>query len=151
MGFFPRCNASLHPAPPSPVGSSDGSTALRLQEPPPLQDIESAHALLVLGDAVTTDHISPAGSIARTSPAARYLIDMGSVAAAAPGWAQSAASFSVRSRIHVMSYSTLCSNPFQCEKIMTLVNTMPCILPPYSTLLAYRQPVSSLSCTALLL
>ena len=42
-----------------------------------MQDIESAHALLVLGDAVTTDHISPAGSIARTSPAARYLTDMG--------------------------------------------------------------------------
>ena len=42
-----------------------------------MQDIESAHALLVLGDAVTTDHISPAGSIARTSCAARYLVHMG--------------------------------------------------------------------------
>ncbi|XP_037091683.1 cytoplasmic aconitate hydratase-like isoform X2 [Pollicipes pollicipes] len=47
------------------------------REPPPLQDIEAAHALLVLGDSVTTDHISPAGSIARSSPAARYLTAMG--------------------------------------------------------------------------
>ncbi|XP_030626139.1 iron-responsive element-binding protein 2 [Chanos chanos] len=37
------------------------------------QSIENAHALLFLGDNVTTDHISPAGSIARVSPAAKYL------------------------------------------------------------------------------
>ncbi|XP_051975961.1 iron-responsive element-binding protein 2-like [Xyrauchen texanus] len=37
------------------------------------QSIDNAHALLFLGDKVTTDHISPAGSIARVSPAARYL------------------------------------------------------------------------------
>ena len=36
-------------------------------------DINGAYALLNLGDAVTTDHISPAGSIAVNSPAARYL------------------------------------------------------------------------------
>ncbi|XP_053573248.1 iron-responsive element-binding protein 2 isoform X3 [Bombina bombina] len=41
--------------------------------PPPLQPIEKAHVLLYLGDSVTTDHISPAGSIPRTSPAAKYL------------------------------------------------------------------------------
>uniref|UniRef100_A0A3B4AW21 aconitate hydratase n=1 Tax=Periophthalmus magnuspinnatus TaxID=409849 RepID=A0A3B4AW21_9GOBI len=35
--------------------------------------IENAHVLLFLGDNVTTDHISPAGSISRTSPAAKYL------------------------------------------------------------------------------
>ncbi|PWA24529.1 hypothetical protein CCH79_00011756, partial [Gambusia affinis] len=40
---------------------------------PPLQSIENAHALLFLGDKVTTDHISPAGSIARVSAAAKYL------------------------------------------------------------------------------
>lgn len=40
---------------------------------PELQSIKNAHVLLYLGDSVTTDHISPAGSIARNSPAARYL------------------------------------------------------------------------------
>ena len=39
--------------------------------------VEKAYALLNLGDSVTTDHISPAGSISRTSPAARYLISRG--------------------------------------------------------------------------
>jgi aconitate hydratase len=39
----------------------------------PLQAITEARALAVLGDSVTTDHISPAGSIARNSPAAQYL------------------------------------------------------------------------------
>ncbi|MFK8015345.1 MAG: aconitate hydratase AcnA [Gammaproteobacteria bacterium] len=36
-------------------------------------DIQGAHALALLGDSVTTDHISPAGSIAKDSPAAKYL------------------------------------------------------------------------------
>jgi aconitate hydratase len=36
-------------------------------------DIKNAHCLLNLGDSITTDHISPAGKIARNSPAARYL------------------------------------------------------------------------------
>ena len=40
-------------------------------------DIAGARALVVLGDSVTTDHISPAGSIGWTSPAGRYLIDQG--------------------------------------------------------------------------
>ncbi|XP_006782496.1 iron-responsive element-binding protein 2 [Neolamprologus brichardi] len=44
------------------------------KEVPPPQSIESAHALLFLGDKVTTDHISPAGSIARVSAAAKYLM-----------------------------------------------------------------------------
>ena len=43
------------------------------KEPLPLQDIVGARALAVLGDSVTTDHISPAGNISRTSPAAKYL------------------------------------------------------------------------------
>ena len=38
-------------------------------EPEPLQDIEDARVLAILGDSVTTDHISPAGSIRRDSPA----------------------------------------------------------------------------------
>jgi aconitate hydratase len=41
----------------------------------PLRDIEGARTLLVLGDSVTTDHISPAGSIAAASPAGQYLIE----------------------------------------------------------------------------
>jgi aconitate hydratase len=46
-------------------------------EPEPVADIEGARALAVLGDSVTTDHISPAGSIKRDSPAGRYLIEHG--------------------------------------------------------------------------
>jgi aconitate hydratase len=45
--------------------------------PPPLSDINGARVLAVLGDSVTTDHISPAGNISKTSPAARYLIEQG--------------------------------------------------------------------------
>jgi aconitate hydratase len=41
--------------------------------PPPLNNIEGARVLAVLGDSVTTDHISPAGNIAKGSPAAKYL------------------------------------------------------------------------------
>ncbi|WKZ82405.1 MAG: aconitate hydratase AcnA [Acidimicrobiia bacterium] len=46
-------------------------------EPASLQPIEGARALLMLGDSVTTDHISPAGSIAEDSPAGRYLMERG--------------------------------------------------------------------------
>jgi aconitate hydratase len=46
-------------------------------EPSPLDDIDGARALAVLGDSVTTDHISPAGSIKRDSPAGSYLIEHG--------------------------------------------------------------------------
>jgi aconitate hydratase len=42
-------------------------------EPEPVEDIEDARVLAVLGDSVTTDHISPAGSIKRVGPAAQYL------------------------------------------------------------------------------
>ncbi len=47
------------------------------REPEPITDIENARALAVLGDSVTTDHISPAGSIKRDGPAGRYLIEQG--------------------------------------------------------------------------
>jgi aconitate hydratase len=46
-------------------------------EPDPPRDIIGARALALLGDSVTTDHISPAGSIKRDSPAGRYLEDHG--------------------------------------------------------------------------
>jgi aconitate hydratase len=42
-------------------------------EPDKVPDIKSARALLKLGDSITTDHISPAGSIAEDSPAGEYL------------------------------------------------------------------------------
>jgi aconitate hydratase len=44
---------------------------------PPLRSIENARVLAMLGDSVTTDHISPAGSIQKDSPAGRYLIGKG--------------------------------------------------------------------------
>jgi aconitate hydratase len=46
-------------------------------EPPPLRDIAGARVLAALGDSVTTDHISPAGSIPKNGPAARYLKEHG--------------------------------------------------------------------------
>jgi len=46
-------------------------------EPAPLSDIEDAYVLAVFGDSITTDHISPAGSIAVNSPAGQYLIQRG--------------------------------------------------------------------------
>jgi aconitate hydratase len=45
--------------------------------PAPLLDIRGARALAVLGDSVTTDHISPAGNISKSSPAATYLMAQG--------------------------------------------------------------------------
>jgi aconitate hydratase len=49
--------------------------------PAVLGDIKNARALAVLGDSVTTDHISPAGNISKSSPAAKYLIAQGVQAA----------------------------------------------------------------------
>ena len=46
-------------------------------KPSPVHDIHGARVLAVLGDSVTTDHISPAGSIKKDSPAGKYLIDHG--------------------------------------------------------------------------
>jgi aconitate hydratase len=46
-------------------------------KPAPVEDIRGARALAVLGDSVTTDHISPAGSIKKDSPAGKYLQEHG--------------------------------------------------------------------------
>ena len=46
-------------------------------ETKPLADIAGARALAVLGDSVTTDHISPAGAIPKNGPAAKYLLEHG--------------------------------------------------------------------------
>jgi aconitate hydratase len=63
------------------------ATSTYIQEPPFLaeltrepkapESVRAARVLLALGDSVTTDHISPAGSIAKTSPAGHYLIEHG--------------------------------------------------------------------------
>jgi len=63
------------------------ATSTYIQEPPFLAElsrepkapasVRGARVLLALGDSVTTDHISPAGSIAKTSPAGTYLIEHG--------------------------------------------------------------------------
>jgi aconitate hydratase len=45
--------------------------------PQPLEDVDGARCLVMLGDSVTTDHISPAGSIRPDSPAGTYLIEHG--------------------------------------------------------------------------
>jgi aconitate hydratase len=47
------------------------------QQPEPVQDIGGARVLALLGDSVTTDHISPAGAIKPDSPAGRYLQERG--------------------------------------------------------------------------
>ncbi len=62
---------------------NDGSTYVKnppyfeglTMEPAPVADVAGARILAVLGDSITTDHISPAGSIRKTSPAGDYLIE----------------------------------------------------------------------------
>jgi aconitate hydratase len=46
-------------------------------EPPPVSDIRGGRVLALLGDSITTDHISPAGSIKLQSPAGKFLIEHG--------------------------------------------------------------------------
>jgi aconitate hydratase len=46
-------------------------------KPSPVKDVSGARVLVLLGDSVTTDHISPAGSIKADSPAGRYLTEHG--------------------------------------------------------------------------
>ncbi|MGH6974944.1 MAG: aconitate hydratase AcnA, partial [Stellaceae bacterium] len=45
------------------------------KQPAPLSDISGARPLAILGDSITTDHISPAGSIKRDGPAGEYLVE----------------------------------------------------------------------------
>lgn len=47
------------------------------KDPAPLKDIQKARILVMVADSVTTDHISPAGSIAEESPAGKYLMERG--------------------------------------------------------------------------
>ena len=57
-------------------GSRRTSTGMP-REPEPVADIEGARCLVMIGDSVTTDHISPAGAIRPDSPAGKYLIEHG--------------------------------------------------------------------------
>jgi aconitate hydratase len=47
------------------------------REPQPVEDIQGARCLVLLGDSVTTDHVSPAGAIRPDSPAGKYLVEHG--------------------------------------------------------------------------
>ncbi len=47
------------------------------REPQPITEIHAARPMAIFGDSVTTDHISPAGSIKQDSPAGRYLVEHG--------------------------------------------------------------------------
>src|SRR5262249_53132522 len=70
---------------PVPAGElyawDDSSTYVReatfFEREPDLSDIEDARVLVYVGDSVTTDHISPAGSIPSSTPAGKYLIEHG--------------------------------------------------------------------------
>jgi aconitate hydratase A / 2-methylisocitrate dehydratase len=63
----------------------EGSTYIRRppyfdgmrREPPPVEDVHGARCLVMVGDSVTTDHISPAGAIRPDSPAGGYLVEHG--------------------------------------------------------------------------
>ncbi len=64
-------------------GWSDSSTYVKnppyfegmTKDPAPVKDIEGARILALLGDSITTDHISPAGSFRKTTPAGEYLLE----------------------------------------------------------------------------
>jgi aconitate hydratase len=74
---------------PAPTGDlyqwDDGSTYVKHppyfegmhRQPDPVQDIRGSRVLALLGDSITTDHISPAGSIKVAGPAGKYLIEHG--------------------------------------------------------------------------
>jgi aconitate hydratase len=70
------------PTPPGAVYEWDPASTY-VQEPPffeepsPIRDVRGARVLVMVGDSITTDHISPAGSIKADSPAGRYLVEHG--------------------------------------------------------------------------
>jgi aconitate hydratase len=70
------------------------------RELPTKEPIMNARVLLNFGDSVTTDHISPAGSIARNSPAARYLTDRNLVAKDFNSYGSRRGNVSERRKLH---------------------------------------------------
>jgi aconitate hydratase len=75
---IPTLDSTLYPWDPNSTYIREPPFFQRLSaEPPPVAPIRSARVLALLGDSVTTDHISPAGSIPKDSPAGRYLMEHG--------------------------------------------------------------------------
>ena len=85
---FAEQNPKWNEIPAQPATSINGTrNSTYIQEPPffqefglragEIREIKGARALAIFGDSVTTDHISPAGSIKKTSPAGKYLIEHG--------------------------------------------------------------------------
>jgi aconitate hydratase len=84
--FAGDANWNAIKTPPGKIYSWDGKSTY-VKNPPyfdgitmtpsPVVDIKSARVMAVLGDSVTTDHISPAGNIAKSGPAAKYLMAQG--------------------------------------------------------------------------
>ena len=78
-----RWREPAHPERATPSSGTRDSTYVRKPpyfdgmpaEPEPVTDITGARVLALLGDSVTTDHISPAGNIKPGTPAAQYLDD----------------------------------------------------------------------------
>ncbi|MEZ4373450.1 MAG: hypothetical protein R3B07_21690 [Polyangiaceae bacterium] len=77
MGFrSPTAIVSVG-TPTAPTCVARPSSTAFSKEPAPVSNISGARVLAMLGDSVTTDHISPAGSIAENSPAGKYLKEHG--------------------------------------------------------------------------
>jgi len=71
--FFDAFPLPLHPSPLGGGGAGGEGANVSLREAQTLHDIRNAKALALLGDSVTTDHISPAGSFKPATPAGKYL------------------------------------------------------------------------------
>jgi len=75
---FPRQSASHGtPVPPTFMNHDPPFFKDITRTPPGPRSVENAYCLLKFGDSITTDHISPAGSIPRDSPAGKYLLERG--------------------------------------------------------------------------
>ena len=67
----------MNGTPNPPTSRNRRSSRIFRCSPATSREIKGARALAIFGDSVTTDHISPAGSIKKTSPAGKYLIEHG--------------------------------------------------------------------------
>ncbi len=75
---LPASDRELFPWNPQSTYIQEPPFLLELKpKPPGIKPLRGARVLVALGDSVTTDHISPAGSIASSSPAGKYLIEHG--------------------------------------------------------------------------
>ena len=77
-GTRSRCpRATVTPGPTRPTSAAPRSSRGCPPSAPGVEPIEEARVLALLGDSITTDHISPAGAIKKDSPAGRWLIEQG--------------------------------------------------------------------------